>query len=51
VLVAEWGHPTPCVECEGLAGPELDMPGLVWLAAKLGTTWDAPEMVEAVTWT
>jgi hypothetical protein len=22
VLVADWGHPTPCVDCDGLAGPE-----------------------------
>jgi hypothetical protein len=24
--------------------------GLMWLAAKVGLTWDAPEMVEAVRW-
>jgi hypothetical protein len=50
VLVEDWGHPMPCVDCAGLAGPELDKPGLVWLAALYGWTWDAPEMMEAVTW-
>lgn len=50
VLVAEWAHPMPCVDCAGLAGPEWDAPGLMWLAALVGLTWDAPEMVEAVTW-
>jgi hypothetical protein len=50
VLVADWGHPTPCVDCDGLAGPEDGVPGLVWLAAKVALAWDAPEMMEAVTW-
>jgi hypothetical protein len=50
VLVEDWGHPTPCDDCDGLVGPELDAPGLMWLAAKVGLTWDAPEMVEAVRW-
>jgi hypothetical protein len=50
VLVTDWGHPTPCVDCDGLMGPEDGVPGLVWLAAKDGLAWDAPEMVEAVTW-
>jgi hypothetical protein len=49
-LVVDWGHPTPCMDCEGYAGPELDVPGLTWLAALDGLAWDAPEMTEAVTW-
>jgi ribosomal protein L40E len=48
VLVEDWGHPTPCVDCAGLAGPELGWPGLVWLAARCGVSVE--ETTEAVTW-
>jgi hypothetical protein len=48
VLVEDWGHPTPCVDCAGLAGPELDWPGLVWLAARCGVSVD--DVTEATTW-
>jgi hypothetical protein len=48
LLVEDWGHPAPCVDCAGLAGPELGWPGLVWLAARCGVGVD--ETMEAVTW-
>jgi hypothetical protein len=48
VLVEDWGHPTPCVDCAGLAGPELGWPGLVWLAARCGVSVD--DVMEATTW-
>jgi hypothetical protein len=48
VLVEDWGHPAPCVDCAGLAGPELGWPGLVWLAARCGVSVD--DAMEAVTW-
>jgi hypothetical protein len=48
VLVEDWGHPTPCVDCEGHVGPELGWPGLVWLAARCGVSVE--RMTEAVTW-
>jgi hypothetical protein len=49
VLVEDWGHPLPCNDCAGLAGPELGWPGLVWLAARCGVSVD--DVMEAVTWT
>jgi hypothetical protein len=47
-LVEDWGHPTPCVDCAGLAGPEVGWPGLVWLAARCGVSED--DVMEATTW-
>jgi hypothetical protein len=42
------GHPAPCVDCAGLAGPELGWPGLAWLAARCGVSVE--DVMEAATW-
>lgn len=46
-LVEDEGHPTPCVDCDGLGGGEFGWAGLVWLAALCGVGVD--EATEAVT--
>jgi hypothetical protein len=40
--------PNACVDCAGLAGPELGWPGLAWLAARCGVSVE--DVMEAVTW-
>jgi hypothetical protein len=47
-LVVDWGHPTPCVDCEGYAGPEDGFGASVWLAALCGVS--AERVMEAATW-
>jgi hypothetical protein len=47
-LVVDWGHPTPCVDCEGYAGPEFGFGASVWLAALCGASVE--RVMEAATW-
>jgi hypothetical protein len=47
-LVVDWGHPTPCDDCEGYAGPEDGWQGMVWLAALCGSSVE--RVMEAATW-
>jgi hypothetical protein len=47
-LVVDWGHPTPCVDCEGYAGPEDGFGASVWLAALCGVSVE--RVMEAATW-
>jgi hypothetical protein len=46
-LVEDWGHPAPCDDCAGLAGPELGWPGLVWMRDRFGLGWGEEMRAEA----